>query len=367
MGSLLHRMPPAVLRLLTAAAAVAVAFAISAAIIAGTGVNPVAAFRAMIAGSVGTPHSISVTLVRMTPVLLAGLGVALAFRARVFNIGAEGQLYLGAMAATAVALAVPVRQAWIALPVAVGAGFLGGAAWAAVPGYLRAYRGVSEVVVTLMFNFVAIHLTRFMVNTNVGPLGERGAAALQSPPIPPASQLPIIASGTSVHAGLLLGLAAAAVVAVVVRHTTAGFRLRSLGANPAAAAYAGMGTARVALTVMLVSGGLAGLAGATEVLGVKYRLFADFSPGYGFEAIAVALLARNNALAVVPAAGFFAALHTGAEHMQQTLGVESAVALIVQALVVLFLIAGVHGRWTRPRPLRQVSEPARDRELIDAP
>lgn len=366
MGSLAQRVPATALRIFAAAVAVSLAFAISAALIAAAGVSPTVAFRAMLEGSVGTPYSVSVTLVRMTPVLLAGLGVALAFRARVFNIGAEGQLYLGAMAATAVALTVPVREMWILLPLAVTAGFVGGAAWALVPGYLRAYRGVSEIVVTLMFNFVAIHLTRFMLNTNIGPLGEKGAAALQSPPIPLPAQLPVLVPGTSVHAGLLLGLAAAVCLFVILRFSAAGFRVRALGASPAAASYAGIATARVTLVVMLVSGGLAGLAGASEVLGLKYRLFADFSPGYGYEAIAVALLARNNPLAVLPAAAFFAALDTGATHMQQTLGVESAVALIVQALVVLVLIAGVQLRWTRPTAVRPVAEP-REGELADAP
>jgi general nucleoside transport system permease protein len=320
--------------------AIALALLVSALLMLATGTDPVAAYEALYTGSLGSSYGQSVTLVRATPLLLAGLGVALAFRAGVFNIGAEGQLYAGAAAATAAAL-------WVPLPpgprvvVALVAGFAGGALWAFIPGWLRAYRGVSEVVVTLMFNFIAIALTGYLVNTRYGPLADKGAAFAQSPTFDEGVRLPIIWSGTSVHAGLLLGLVLAVVLYGVLRWTPFGFKVRLLGGNAEAARYAGIRAPRMVLAIMLASGGLAGLAGTSEVLGIKYALYADFSPGYGYDAIAVALLARNSPLAAIVSAGFFGAMRAGAAEMQQAVGVESSVVLVIQALVIVFLAVGV--------------------------
>jgi ABC-type uncharacterized transport system permease subunit len=329
--------------------AVVAALVISGGLMALTGANPFAAYRALYDGAFGSAFGFSVTLVRMTPLLLAGLGVALAFRGGVFNVGAEGQIYGGAIASTAVALHLPGLSPGMTTVVAVLAGFAGGALWALIPGLLRAYRGVSEVVVTLMFNFIAIDLTAYLVNTTYGPLAQKDAAYSQSPPLPEGVRLPIIWQQTSVHAGLLIALGLAIVLSLAIRYTPFGFRLRMVGANPEAAAYAGLPVRRIVLRVMLLSGGLSGLAGASEVLGIKYGLYADFSPGYGYDAIAVALLARNSPIAAIVSAAFFGAMRAGAVNMQQTVGVEGSFVLIIEALAILFLALGVLGR-RRRRP-----------------
>ena len=321
-------------------AAVALSLVVSAGLMLATGYDPLEAYGALYEGSLGSTFGVSITLVRMTPLLLTGLAVALAFRAGVFNIGGEGQLYAGAIAATAVALFLPLPAGPVVL-VAVVAGFVGGAAWALIPALLRATRGVSEVVVTLMFNFIAIHFTTYLVNLEYGPLGDPEAAYPQSPSFDEAVRLPIIWPATSVHAGLVIGVVLALVLAVVVRYTPFGFRLRTLGANPEAARYAGVSVNRTIVMVMLLSGGLAGLAGMGEVLGTKYALYANFSPGYGYDGIAVALLGRLSPIAVIVFAAFFGAMRAGALDMEQTVGVSSSFVLVIEALAILFLVLGV--------------------------
>ena len=330
--------------------AVALALLVSAGLLALTGKNPVDAYRALYDGSLGSTFGLSVTLVRMTPLLLAGLGVAISFRAGVFNIGAEGQLYAGAIAATATALYLPGLPSVVLPIVCMLAGLAGGAVWVAIPAWLRAYRGVSEVVVTLMFNFIGIYFASYLVNLDYGPLGLAGSAYPQSDVIPSRAELPIIWPTTSVHAGLLIGVFLALVLFVVIRYTPFGFRLRAVGSNPEAAQYAGIPVKRVMVAVMLISGGLAGLAGASEILGLKYALYANFSPGYGYDAIAVALLARNSPIAAIVSAAFFGAMRAGAVQMEQTVGVESSFVLIIEALAILFLAIGVFVQRRRTGP-----------------
>lgn len=327
--------------------AIVAALAVSAILIILAGVNPLDAYAAMLQGSVGSPSALAVTGVRMTPILLTGLAVAISFRAGLFNIGGEGQLYIGAAAASAVAL-VPVGvPPIIHIGLALLAGFLGGAGWILVPAYLRAYRGVSEVVTTLMLNFVGILMVSYLVDPAIGPMGERGASYAQSVLIEPTARLPILAPRTSLHAGLLIGVALAVGLYVLIRYTPFGFRLRMLGANPTAARFAGVHSARQMLLVMLLSGGIAGLAGAAEVMGLRHRLFDNFSPGYGYDGIAVALLASANPLAVIATAGFFGALRAGSSLMQQMTRIETSIILIIQALTILFVIAGLFRGWFR--------------------
>jgi general nucleoside transport system permease protein len=195
-----------------------------------------------------------------------------------------------------------------------------------------------------MFNFIAIHFTTYLVNLEYGPLGESEAAYPQSPLFGEGVRLPIIWPATSVHAGLLIGFALALVLSVVVRYTPFGFRLRTVGANPDAARYAGVSVKRTIVVVMLLSGGLAGLAGMGEVLGTKYALYANFSPGYGYDGIAVALLARLSPVAVIVFAAFFGAMRAGALDMEQTVGVSSSFVLVIEALAILFLVLGVFVR-----------------------
>ena len=332
---------------------IAAALAVSAVLIVIAGANPIEAYAAMLDGALGGISSLATTAVRTTPLLLTGLAVALSFRAGVFNVGAEGQLYAGAALATIVGL-LPLSLPWIVhVPLTLAAGFVGGALWALVPAWLRAYRGVSEVVTTLMLNFVAIQLISYLVDPINGPIGERGASYAQSATLPSSATLPILIPGTSLHAGLLIGIALAIGLFVLIRYTPIGFRLRMLGGNPVAARFAGLSSSREIVIVMLLSGGIAGLAGASEVMGLRHRLYDRFSPGYGYDGIAVALLAGSNPLGVLLSALFFGGLRAGANAMQQATGIETSVVLIIQALTILFVIFGPLRGWANARATRE--------------
>lgn len=296
------------------------------------------ALRALLAGAFGSWYAFgSGTLVRATPLILTGLAVAIAFRAGVFNIGAEGQFIVGAAAATAAALAMHSLPAFILVPSMLVLGFGAGALWAWIAAILRARFHVLEVISTIMLNFVALHLVSYLVR---GPLQEPTHIYPQTVTFVDAARLPRFGSTTRLHLGFLVAVVACVAAWFVVRYTAAGFRLRAVGANPDAARSAGMiDAARTTMRAFLISGALAGLAGAIEVSGVTYALYENISPGYGFTAIAVALLAQLNPLAVVGTGILFGALEAGATAMQRDAGVPSVVVSIVEALIILVLLA----------------------------
>lgn len=296
------------------------------------------ALRALLAGAFGSWYAFgSGTLVRATPLILTGLAVAIAFRAGVFNIGAEGQFIVGAAAATAAALAMHSLPAFILVPSMLVLGFGAGALWAWIAAVLRARFHVLEVISTIMLNFVALHLVSYLVR---GPLQEPTHIYPQTVTFVDAARLPRFGSTTRLHLGFLVAVLACVAAWFVVRYTAAGFRLRAVGANPDAARSAGMiDAARATMRAFLISGALAGLAGAIEVSGVTYALYENISPGYGFTAIAVALLAQLNPLAVVGTGILFGALEAGATAMQRDAGVPSVVVSIVEALIILALLA----------------------------
>jgi simple sugar transport system permease protein len=306
------------------------------------GIDPARALDALLRGSVGSAAAWTVTLQKTAPLLLAGLAVALSFRAGVWNIGAEGQLLAGALGATALATRLAAGAPGLLLiPATALAGALCGAAIAAVAGALRATRGVSEVISTILLNFIAIQLVAFAVQ---GPLQEAAGAYPQSDPLPAAARLPALGR---VHLGVALALFAAPLAHVFLFRTAAGFRLRAVGRSPLAARFAGISPARAGLSAICAAGALAGLAGAFEVAGVTGRLFEGLAAGTGYTAIAVALLARLEPLAVVPAALFFGALEAGAAAMQREAGVPSVVTEAVQGLVILFSIGALAPGGTR--------------------
>jgi len=300
----------------------------------GTGNALLALWR----GSFGSPSAFfSGTLVRATPLLFAGLAVTLAFRAGILNIGAEGQLLVGAAAAAAVAVHPWMLAFPLQLFVALAAAGLAGALWAAVAAALRRRFGVIEVISTLMLNFVALHLLSFLVR---GPLQEPSGIYPQTVTLAPAVRLPVVVPGTRLHVGFLLALACAVCIWWVLRHTAAGFRLRVSGANPAAAASAGrINVAATTTAAFLVSGALAGIAGAVEVTGVTFALYENISPGYGYSAIAVALLARLHPLAVIGSAVLFGALEAGGGAMQRDAGVPAEIVKVAEAVLILLVIA----------------------------
>lgn len=302
------------------------------------GFDATLALGALWRGSFGNWYALtSSTLVRATPLILTGLAVAIAFRAGVWNIGADGQLLVGAALATAVGLGWGDALGWAALPIALIAGAIGGACWAGVAAVLRTRFGVLEVISTIMLNFVALDLVGYLVR---GPLQEPSHAYPQSNPIPPRMHLPFLIPGTRLHWGFALGVVAAGVLWWAMRSTAAGFRVRAIGANADAARVAGrIDVARTTTNVLLLSGALAGLAGAIEVSGVTYALYENISPGYGYTAIAVALLAGLDPLGVLGTGILFGALEAGALSMQREASVPSVVVTAVEAALVLLLLA----------------------------
>lgn len=318
--------------------AIVLALTVSAVFILVRGANPITAYGAMLQGAFGSTVALTNTAVRATPLLLGGLGIALGFKAGLLNVGVEGQIYAGGLTATAVGiLPLPVPPL-LHLALTLLAGFVGGALWGLIPAYLRAYRGVSEIVVTLMLNYVAIQLANFLVQ-EYSPIGEKGVFYPQSRLILESARLPILIKGTSLHAGFILAIGLAILLHFVLRYTNFGFRTRMIGQNPEAARFAGVNVKRQIFTVFLLSCGIGGLAGTAEVIGLKLRLFDRFSQGLGYEALAVALMANGNPLAVILTAIFFGALRAGSGKMQVVAGIETPIASVIQALAVLFVIA----------------------------
>jgi simple sugar transport system permease protein len=327
-----------------------------AGVIAASGFDVRLAFGALVRGSMGSSYAIfSATLVRATPLILTGLAVALAFRGGILNIGAEGQLLAGAAAATALMLSLGKSSGIAALTVGLTGAAVAGSAWAAVPAWLKRQFGVLEVITTIMMNLIALYGVSYLVR---GPLQEPSHIYPQSAALPLDARLPMILPGTRLHAGFALALAAAVAVWYVVRFTVVGFRLRVVGANPAAAASAGrIDVARVSMGTFLVSGAIAGLAGGVEVSGVTFALYENLSPGYGYTAIAVALLAGLHPLFVVASGVLLGALEAGAAAMQREAGVPSVLVSVVEALVILSIVgarAVLSGnRWSTPRLRRE--------------
>ena len=300
------------------------------------GFDPIAALGALWTGAFGSWYAFtSATLVRAVPLIVIGLGLALAFRAGAFNIGAEGQFYAGAIAATWIGLHVGSLPPVLAVTVVLAGSVLAGGLWVAVPVLLRVRYGVLEVISTLLLNFVADATTSLVVQ---GPLQERQGIYPQSDPIAAAARLPLL-PGTRLHAGLLLALVGAVILRYLFRRTLWGFQLQAVGLGPRAAEISGrIDSRRMAATALALSGGIAGLAGGVEVGGVSYALFQNLSPGYGFTAIAVALLGRLEPFGVVLAGLLFGALEAGAGAMQREAGVPAVAVYVVEAVVIVVVL-----------------------------
>ena len=320
-----------------------------------TGHGSIDALRALWNGSLGSRYAVfSATLIRATPLILTGLAVTLAFTAGVMNIGAEGQLLSGATAATIVCLATN-GIGWLAIPLSLLAGGLAGSVWAYVPALLRRRFGVLEVISTIMMNFVALYMVGYLVR---GPLQEPLKIYPQSSTIAAPAQLPIIVPGTRLHLGFVVALACAGALWWSLRWTAAGFRVRAIGSNPNAAQSAGqIDVGRTTMRAFLLSGVLAGMAGAIEVTGVTYSLYENLSPGYGYTAIAVALVGTLHPGLTVLSGILFGALEAGASAMQRDAGIPSVLASVVEASIILLLL-GVAAlrlparRWGRLRLLQ---------------
>ncbi len=314
------------------------------------------AYSALFTGSIGDPTAIVAalqsgdalaikkafnpileSLVAANPYIFAALGVALGFKAGVFNIGAEGQLYMGAIFSVVVGYSLTGLSPWIHIPLAMGAGALGGAIWGFIPGFLKAKTGGHEVINTIMMNYIAFDLSTWLLS---GPMRRPGAYNPITATIEPSAILPnLFGPPTRFHIGFFIALLMAFLVWLLMFKTTWGFELRTVGSNPKAARYAGMNIVTVTIIGMTLSGALAGMSGANEVLGVNYNLALAFSSGYGFDSIALALLGKNNPVGVVLAALLYGTLRNGATNMQVISGIPIYIVQVLQAIILAFIAA----------------------------
>jgi simple sugar transport system permease protein len=273
-----------------------------------------------------------------------GLGVALGFRAGLFNIGAEGQFYIGALSGVFIAYSIHGLPAIVEVPLALLAGMAGGFAWAAIPGFLKARFGAHEVITTIMLNYVAFLVANYLVDTP-GLMLAPNVSTPRTPDVDVNAVLPIIIAGSRLHFGIILAVVAVPLVWFLIERTTIGFQLRAVGFNQGAARASGMSVGRTLVLAMGLSGALAGAAGIVQVLGVSRHMTDTVAAGYGFDAIAIALLARSNPWGILPAALLFGALHNGASFMQLQTDVSSDLISIVQASVIIFIAAPAIVRW----------------------
>lgn len=276
-------------------------------------------------------------LVHATPLIIAGLAVAIAFRAGIWNIGADGQLIVGAAAAAWIGVSVSTEFGWLALPLALIIGAIAGGLWAAIAALLRSRFGVLEVISTIMLNFIATYGVSYLVR---GPLQEPTHVYPQTSSIVSGAHMPTLIANTQLHLGFVMALILSVGTWWVMRYSAVGFRIRASGASPFAARSAGLiNVRRVTTAAFVVSGAIAGLAGAIEVSGVTFALYENISPGYGYTAIAVALLAGLNPLAVIGTGILFGALETAASTMQRNVGIPATTASVIEAIVILAVIA----------------------------
>ncbi len=320
--------------------------AVIAALLAGAvlllllGADPLKAYAALVAGAFGDTSGLAQSAVKATPLLLVGLGIVIAFRANVINIGGEGQIITGALAGTAFALAFSDWPGWLLLPLTLVAGFLAGAAWGFVPGLLKARFGVNEILSTIMLNAIALQLMNYLLR---GPLMDpanraNGTFIAQSARLPAQAWLPRLVPQTQLHAGAILAVVLAVAVYVFLWRTSIGYRIRAVGLNPDAARYAGIPVAFYQALALTLAGGFAGLAGAVEVLGVQHRLLEGITSGYGFSGIVAALFGQLHPLGLIVSSYLFGSLLVGADEMQRAVQVPSALVDTLLGVVVLCVV-----------------------------
>jgi ABC-type uncharacterized transport system permease subunit len=318
-------------------------------------VNPIEAYAALWDGAFGTPNAFAETLVKATPLLLIALGICISFRGDVINIGGEGQMVIGAILATWVGLIFTDAPGWLVITLAMLAGFLGGAVWGGIPGLLKAYFNVNEILSTVMMNAIAVQLMNFLLR---GPMIDPSQALLASKIPQTARLLDAFHLPRLVPYRLHLGAAIAVVLAILVYillwRTTLGYRIRAVGQNPHASRYAGIKVPRYVVLALLFSGAFAGLAGAVQVYGVNYRMITDgsasgFTGSAGFNGIVAALFGQLHPIWSIPASILFGALLVGANSMQRAMQVPSALITALNGLVVVFVVSSEIWRHRRQR------------------
>ncbi len=318
-------------------------------------VNPIQAYKALWVGAFGTSNAFAETLVKATPLLLVALGICISFRGDVINIGGEGQMIVGALLATWVGLTFTSLPGWLVITFSMFAGFLGGAIWGGIPGVLKAYFRVNEILSTVMMNAIAVQLMNFLLrDAMIDPAqAERASKIPQTARLLDAFQLPRLVP-TRLHLGALIAVILAVLVYILLWRTTLGYRIRAVGQNPHASRYAGIKVPRYIVLSLLLSGAFAGLAGATQVFGVNYRMITDgsasgFTGGAGFNGIVAALFGQLHPIWSIPASILFGALLVGANSMQRVVQVPSALITALNGLVVVFVVSSEFWRQRRQR------------------
>ncbi len=302
-----------------------------------SGSDPIQAVRTFFFGIFGTLHGFAEVFVRATPLIFLGLGVAITFRSGFFNLGAEGQLYMGALSSTAVALILPESLGAVRIFLAFGAAFLAGGLWVLLPALMKSRLGISETVNTIMFNYIAIMIVGICIR---GSLQESGSSLPQSAQLPEELTLPLLLYPTRFHAGTLIAIAAVVLLWFLTYKTTWGFEMQMVGFSKRAALCTGLPVSRSLILSAVIGGGMAGLAGFNEVFGVQHRLLEGVSGGNGYTAVLVALLAFNHPVRVMLAAFGLAALQVGAAAMQRSLGIPSSIVSIIIGFIVLMILCG---------------------------
>ena len=327
------------------------------------GVNPIEAYAALWDGAFGSSNAFAETLVKATPLLLVALGICISFRGDVINIGGEGQMIVGAILATWVGLTFTSLPGWLVITLAMLAGFAGGAVWGGIPGFLKAYFRVNEILSTVMMNAIAVQLMNFLLRE---PMIDPSQAQLASKIPQTAALLEIFRLPrlvpTRLHLGALIAVILAILVYILLWRTTLGYRIRAVGQNPNAARYAGIKVQRYMVLALLLSGAFAGLAGATQVYGVNYRMITDgsasgFTGSAGFNGIVAALFGQLHPVWSIPASILFGALLVGANKMQRMVQVPSALVIALNGLVVVFVVSSEIWRRRRQRQRLAVGGP----------
>jgi simple sugar transport system permease protein len=322
--------------------------------------NPIVAYAAMVSGAAGSLSGVSQSLVKATPLLLVGLGICIAFRANVINIGGEGQIILGAIMATWFPLTFNTWPGWLLIPATLALGFLAGAAWGFVPGILKARLKVNEILSTIMMNAIALQFMYLLIR---GPLMDpagvaNGTFLAQSAALPRQAWLPRLVPQTTLHAGAILAVILAVAVYFFLWRTTIGYRIRAVGLNPDASRHSGINVPFYQALSLTLAGGFAGLAGAIEIMGVQHRLLDGITGGYGFTGIVAALLGSLHPLGVIPASIIFGGLLVGANEMQRSVQVPSSLINVILGMVVLFVSGSAiwSRRWAARRKLGETQE-----------
>lgn len=336
------------------------ALAVGAVMLLVLRVNPIVAYKALWEGAFGSTNALAETLVKATPLLLVGLGICISFRGDVINIGGEGQMIVGAILGTLIGITFTDWPGWVVVPLAMLTGFVGGAIWGGIPGFLKAYFKVNEILSTVMMNAIAVQLMNFLLR---GPMIDPAQLELaskipQTARLIDAFRLPRWVP-TRLHLGALIAVILAIFVYILLWHTTVGYRIRAVGQNPHASKYAGIKVKNYVVLALLLSGAFAGLAGVTQVYGVNYRMITDgsasgFTGAAGFNGIVAALFGQLHPLGTIPASVLFGALLVGANKMQRVVQVPSALVTALNGLVVVFVVSSEI--WRRRRQRRRLAE-----------